>query len=193
MSPGMKIPTNRSTVQRPARGFVLIASLLIMVVLTIIVVTMFRGFGLQERIAGNVREKQRAFQAAQSAVNFAEWWLIQGNNAALTGNCTKLLTAPTQAVVCNAPLAKYTDVPWKSGGTDVGVAYTPPNMTVASSGVDTFYAAPRFYIVALGASPDGQSQLYQISGMGYGGNANALSVVQTTFAVTSGVKNLGGL
>ena len=36
---------------------------------------MFRSFGMQEKIAGNMREKQRALQAAVSAEQYAEWWL----------------------------------------------------------------------------------------------------------------------
>ncbi|MBU6438384.1 MAG: pilus assembly protein [Betaproteobacteria bacterium] len=177
-----------------ARGFALIASLLIMVVMTIIVVTMFRSFGLQERIAGNVREKQKAFQAAQTAVAYAEWWLTQGSNASNITACTGLLSANSgQAVVCNAPLVDYTAVPWKVGASDVGVTYTPPNMNVASSGADSYASAPRFYIVSLGLSPDGQSQLYRISAMAYGGNTNAVAVLQSTYAISTGVRNLGGL
>ena len=45
--------------------------------------SMFRSFGIQEKIAGNMREKQRAVAAAVSAEVYAENWLINnsmGNN-----------------------------------------------------------------------------------------------------------------
>ena len=59
---------------------VLISSLLLLIVVTIIALSMFRSFGIQEKIAGNTREKQRALPAAVSAQQFAEWWL--SNNGA---------------------------------------------------------------------------------------------------------------
>ena len=42
------------------RGMVLVTSLLLLVVVTLLAVSMFRSFGLDEKIAGNLREKQRA-------------------------------------------------------------------------------------------------------------------------------------
>ena len=57
------------------RGVVLVSSLLLLIVVTIIALSMFRSFGIQEKIAGNVREKQRALQAAESAQVYAEVWL----------------------------------------------------------------------------------------------------------------------
>ena len=48
-------------------GIVLIASLLLLLVITILALAMFRSMGLGEKIAGNVREKQRALHAAAVA------------------------------------------------------------------------------------------------------------------------------
>src|SRR5207237_2847533 len=74
------------------RGMVLISSLLLLLIITILGVGMFRSFSVQEKVAGNVREKQRALQAAEIAQQYAEWWLAQGNNSA------------TSPVVCNSLL-----------------------------------------------------------------------------------------
>jgi len=41
----------------PQRGMVLITALLLLIVVTILAVGMFRSFGLDEKIAGNTREK----------------------------------------------------------------------------------------------------------------------------------------
>jgi prepilin-type N-terminal cleavage/methylation domain len=70
------------------QGFVLIASLLMLVVLTLLAVSMSRSFGLQERMAGNLREKARAFDAAQSSLSYAEWWLTRGSNASQVTACS---------------------------------------------------------------------------------------------------------
>ena len=64
-------------IARPVRshrlqcGMVLITSLLLLVVVTLLAVSMFRSFGIDEKIAGNIRDKQRATAAAESAVVFA--------------------------------------------------------------------------------------------------------------------------
>lgn len=181
------------------RGIVLVSALLILVVLTILSVSMFRNYGLQERIAGNTREKQRAFNVAQSALQYGEWWLAQGNGG--TGSaCTSLLdanaTTPTTQICNNAMTSAQTAiVPWKSASAaDVGVAYAPPNLTVASPGqVDAYASAPRFYITPLGLDPSGKLQLYQVSAMGYGGNKTAVAVVQSVYAIQSSVVDAGGL
>ena len=73
------------------RGVVLVTSLLLLVVVTIMALSMFRGFGIQEKMAGNMREKQRALQAAVSAQTYAEQWLIANSG-----------TSPP--VVCAAPV-----------------------------------------------------------------------------------------
>src|SRR5262250_2857874 len=71
---------------RPAhaqRGIALITSLLLLIIITLLAVSMFRSLGTQEKIAGNLREKDRALHAAESAQEYGEWWLLQGNNAAI--------------------------------------------------------------------------------------------------------------
>ena len=62
---------------RPQRGFALIASLLILVILTLLGVSMFSGVGLQERMAGNLRTKTRALDAANAALAAAEQNLLK--------------------------------------------------------------------------------------------------------------------
>jgi type IV pilus assembly protein PilX len=62
---------------RSQRGFALIASLLILVILTLLGVSMFSGVGLQERMAGNLRTKTRALDAANAALAAAEQNLLK--------------------------------------------------------------------------------------------------------------------
>ncbi len=177
----------RTTTQR---GIALITSLLMLVVMTLLALSMFRSFGLQEKIAGNTREKQRSLQAAESALQYGEWWLNQGNGG--TGaNCTAVYNANTVANMqtCTNVLANPATLPWAARGD-----YLPPNMTVASgggvvssganAGDINYYAKPSLYISYLGLDPTGKSMLYQVTGAGYGGSANGASVVQSTYAIT---------
>ena len=57
------------------KGMALVSALLLLVVTTVLALAMFRSFGVLEHIAGNTREKQRAFHAAESARTYAEAWL----------------------------------------------------------------------------------------------------------------------
>lgn len=179
---------SRCLVSRPEMGgFVLIASLLILVVLTIIAVAMFRSFGLQELMAGNLREKTRALEAANSALSYAEWWLNQ-NNAGTGSNCSGAPSPAGAARVCTNQLSNPGSLSnWTAGST-----YALPSATVSNSGgVGTYYASPKFYIQYLGPDATKNSTIYLITAMGYGGNANAVAVVQSTYAFTA-IKDLTG-
>jgi type IV pilus assembly protein PilX len=107
---------------RHERGIALISALLLLMVLTIIALSMFRSFATQEHVAGNMREKERSLLAAESAQQYAEWWLNQGSNAAV-GSITcaaGTLNANTNASVgqiCNAS-------PTMSGFSVTGVTAT---------------------------------------------------------------------
>ena len=182
---------------RPARnaerGFVLVVALLFLLVLTLLAVALFRSGGLQERIAGNTREKQRALEAAQSALQYGEWWLGQANRG--TGaNCNAVTSANvlTQMQVCSNALTNPATLPWA-----IRADYLPPSMTVSSggglsaNGDINYQAQPGLYISYLGLSANGTAQLYQVTAFGYGGSATTAAVVQSTYQMTTSVKDLG--
>lgn len=179
------------TARRKEAGYVLVVSMILLVVLTILAVSMFRSFGLQEIMAGNLREKTRAVDAAQAAINYAEWWLTQGSNATTgvaTGACAAASATP---VVCNTAIANATAVtPWA-----VGVNYNPnpAYMAVnAGGGVGTYFRAPQFYIQYVGLASGGTGSLYRITAVGWGGNSAAVAVLQSTYIISTGVKPLTG-
>jgi type IV pilus assembly protein PilX len=189
------------------RGIVLISAMLLLIVVTIIALSMFRSFGIQEKIAGNTREKQRALQAAVSAEQFAEFWLSSTGAAAVPAPCSSVLNAnQSQGQICSniLPLvvanSDVTAVPWKIGGVFVGVDFTPPNMqisgttSVSTANVlnPTYVAPPRFYISHLGKSADPliSGEIYQIDAVGYGGASNTAAVVESTYAVYNPFKCL---
>jgi type IV pilus assembly protein PilX len=184
------------------QGMALISSLLLLVVVTILALSMFRSFGVEEKIAGNVREKQRALHAAESAQQYAEHWLANGN-ATFGAECTALLSANlNQGQICSSPLVTSNDrrviagLPWPT----LGVTYNPGTgsglmlLTAAADGQhETYYAAPQFYIYDAGPSADGQGELYQIDALGYGASPNAAAIVESTFEVGTGVTDHGAL
>jgi type IV pilus assembly protein PilX len=174
------------------RGMVLVTTLLLLIVVTILAVGMFRSFGIDEKIAGNMREKHRALNAAETAEQYAEWWLSQGNGS--TGiACAAMVPATTPQVCSNVMTnAAALPLPWGTGVSYAPGAPTAMNVTTGG-GQDTYYYTPTFYISYLGPSPSGLGVIYQIDAAGYAGSPDTAAVVESTYLVQSSVKNLGGL
>jgi type IV pilus assembly protein PilX len=174
---------------------VLISSLLLLMIVTIFAISMFRSFGVEERIAGNTRDKERARAAALTALQYAEWWITQ-NNWTNAGNCgvPPLMNANAgQGLIClktsglNTIVANVTTVPWTNGAQEVGTTYTPPNMnTTNAANPDYYFRAPRFYISYISNFNHVVTcgNLYQIDAWGNGSSANTVAVVESTFEVT---------
>jgi type IV pilus assembly protein PilX len=191
---------------------VLVSSLLLLLVVTIMALSMFHSFGIQEKIAGNTREKQRAVQAATTVHQYAEWWLVNVSPAAHAVNANVPSSADTVcsgAIVATATLGGQictvtltstgntpTNVPWTNP--PIGVAYTPPGMNITGAVVnpavpDVYAAQPYFYIADLGLLPTGRGEVYQIDAYSYGLNDNTLAVIESTVAISCIVCNPGAL
>lgn len=184
---------------RAQQGIALLTSLLILVVVTLISVSMYKNFGVQEKLAGNTLEKQRSLLAADSAVRYGEWWLSQGNTG--SGSvCSGVVNANTQAnmKICSNGLATPATLPWANR-----FEYKPPTMTIASGGGlntastgtvgDVNYATtPSLYVSYMGLGPNGKSMLYQVTGVGYGGSTTTVSVLQSVYAMTYAINDLSG-
>jgi type IV pilus assembly protein PilX len=216
----VNLPQNHKRVQT---GIVLVSSLLLLLVVTIMALSIFRSFGLQERIAGNTRDKQRALQVAESVQQYAELWIANSSGAPVavaTGIAssadylcaaagTSATSMPTAPQICTNTLASLgatvTNAPWVSGGQYIGVQYTPPGMSVSGGATgtvstDVYYNQPAFYITDLGA-PAGslvagagsKGEVYKIDAYGSGVSATTIAVVESTVVVSCTVCNLGAI
>jgi type IV pilus assembly protein PilX len=182
------------------RGMVLIASLLLLLVVTIMAVSLFRSFGIDEKIASNTREKEIALTAAETAEQYAEQWLT--DNTVTTVNCTQPLVAPLSQACLNAAPAAFdpgpngsqsvTNLPWTINNVSAGVTWQPAGMSTASlagsNGANGVYTNPPVYYISYlgaGTAPDGVSQgtVYQIDAAGYGSVQGTKAVVESTFIV----------
>lgn len=182
-----------SAQRRPQRGMVLVTALLMLIVVTLLALAMFRSFGLDEKIAGNLREKQRALSAAETAEQYAEYWLTSGGGSANSATvvCSSVVAA-TAPQICSNALTSAAALPWQSAGNPVGVTYTPavtsPMNVTTTPAQGSYYATPAFYIQYLGTNPTGT--IYQIDAQGYGGSPDTVAVVEATYIVQSSVKDL---
>lgn len=187
----MQIPSKQA-------GMALVTALLLLLVLTMLGVGMFRSFGLQEHIAGNTRERQRALHAASVAQSYAEWWLTanKGANAQQGGDCSKqgivTVSSSTPPTICTNALANPVSIPWTNS-----VSYTPPNTltgTAMSTGasnagsLDNYYYPPNFYIQWVSGFYDKTSGAavnnYLVDADGYAGTTTAAAVVESAFTVS---------
>lgn len=188
-----RLPCSSSVGRRSVRnqgGVIMVSAILLLVVITIFAIAMFRSFGLEEKIATNVRDKERATQSAMAALQYAEWWLAQAGNGLTPKPCTAgLLDANAgQTVLCSNSLASLVggvgaiaNVPWNND--TVGTIYTPPNMNVSNTGgINKYYAAPRFYVQFIGNSTTlNCGNVYLIDAWGYGGSDASKAVVESTY------------
>jgi type IV pilus assembly protein PilX len=191
---------------RSQRGVILITAMLLLIVVTIMALSMFRGYGTQERLAGNTRDKQRALAAAISAQQYAEVQLA-GGAAPLPGVCPPGIL-PNGMEVClppasPAPLPNFAALPWASGVTysvfTSNAVNGVSNVISANGTRDTatqsasYVQAPVFNVIDLGpnkGTPAGE--VYQVDAVGFGGTSNTVAVVESTFVIGSNTpSNLG--
>jgi type IV pilus assembly protein PilX len=157
------------------RGAVLITGLIFMVVLTLIVVASMRTTILEEKMAGNVRDRDLAFQAAEAALRAAELELTGATPPTFSASGPYLSAA-------NRPDPFWFTYAWATGTNSV--AYSPtPNGTATS---------PRYVIEAMPAisgagsgslklGPLVDSGIYKITSRGVGGNPNTVVMLQSTY------------
>jgi type IV pilus assembly protein PilX len=191
---------------------VLITTLLLLVVVTMLALAMFRGAGLEGRIAGNVMDKQRAVQVANSAQSYAEQWLLNNAATETVAVCSgSTFTSATTPVICSNTLALSSDalsaatVPWTVSGSAVGFSYGPtiPYLSGSSvqtealpvstsGGVNQYYQDPVTYIAQLGPDATVPNAVdYQVDAWTYAGAQSTVAVVESTYQIRFTAQNSG--
>ncbi|MBE1160073.1 pilus assembly PilX family protein [Dyella acidiphila] len=194
------------TAHRKEDGFVLIAALLMLVVMTFMAVSLYHNFTVQENMSANTKEKGRAFQMAMSTLQYAEYQVLQsGLNTGVATTCSgppngDVFTIcpydPTNASNSQMQLVSA------SQGTPMqitnGMTYnlTTDDSSVqfaTSGGAGLYYKQPQYFVSWLGYDPKStcQAKIYQITALGYGGTGGAVAVVQSNYELTPTVCNLG--
>jgi type IV pilus assembly protein PilX len=175
------------------RGFVMVTGLLFLVVLTLLCLALFRSTGIMDRISSNTRDKQRSFEMAQAALRYGEWYM--GNNPPNIATCASnnYPSATASLHVCQEALPASAATVAALGWQSQAYAYTPSSSVSVSTngGVNSatgdfnYYQAPGVYIEQIGTTADGTNTLYQITAYGYGGSADAVSVVRSVVKVSN--------
>jgi type IV pilus assembly protein PilX len=115
--------TSASTLPSAQRGVTLIITLVMLVVVTLIAVSGLRSTTMNERMAGNTRDRQRAFQAAEAAVRTCLSQLDNNNYLGLKSPPAAAGTIPLWEDSANWSNTKSTAV--SLSGTGAGVSADP--------------------------------------------------------------------
>ena len=163
----------KSQAFRAQRGAALIVSLVFLIVLTLLGVSSMRTTTLQERMAGNLRDSNLAFQAAEAGLRDAEEFLQQATLPVFNGT-DGLLQRQDDAGL--ASFWKTYD--WAGESADapaiLGVAANPQYVIEELPPVPAEGDSLRF-----GALPD--VGFYRVTARAVGGTTDAVSVLQITY------------
>jgi type IV pilus assembly protein PilX len=167
------------------RGAILVTSLLLLLVLTIIGVTTMQMTRMQERMAGNTRDLNLAFQGSEAGLRNGEQ-LVQ-TQAARPDNCTGLPCNFWASGVLTNPETR--DKTWWSANGDEFEADNDRSTTTAE--VADLQEDPRFVVESIGfvsdsltvghGPPQGRD-FYQVTGRSTGGSGAANTVLRSTYA-----------
>lgn len=161
------------------RGAILVTSMLLLLVLTIIGVTVMQMSRMQERMAGNTRDVNLAFQAAEGAMRGAELYVRQQKSRPLgcsTSPCQVWLQDSLTGSIANRD-ADW----WKDNGqtysqaTMAGVEEAPTSVVEELGFVRTDGG------VVLGQDPPDGRDFYQVTSRSTGGSGLADVVLQSTY------------
>ena len=156
--------------KRPAEaGVALPVVLILMVILAVLAASGMDDSTLQERMAGNLRDRNIAFQAAESALREGEDW-VQVNRAAANSN-TPLTGAEATAWDGAAPAPSGTRTGLYATGDVIGLSADP-----------VFYAGrPRLLRINPGELPVKFREIYPVIARGQGATDTSIVVLRSTF------------
>lgn len=160
-------------------GMALMVSLIFLVLLTLLAVSAMHGTILQERMAGNTRDRMLAFQSAETALRAGDVLL---GNPGLPSNGTGIYM-----VLGSSPAAAYYSpqqwdaYPWTTSAATI-------SGSLSNVVLQPMYVIERLSVIAsCGAGPKKKSLIhtgegyYRITSLGFGGSKNAKVILQEIY------------
>ncbi len=176
------------------QGSALIVALVFLLAMTLIGVAAMRDTTQQESMAGNVKQRNLAFQAAEAGIRAGEKYLEDNDPAFVDwgSSCTGYCKAPTDTTTLSKSIVElWMDYCWiiSTGCTTAGSKEYTGGLTAISAELS---AKPRYVIEDLGkklvegydleqGTPPVYYKPYRITARGLGGAADAVVILQTTY------------
>ncbi len=169
------------------RGAVLAIVLMFLLLLTIIGISALNTTTLEERMAGNLKDRQLAFQSAETAIITAETWLssLQGNQAPqFPNNANGLYQMPTNGI----PL--WQSVDWS--GANLVTHPNIPGAVGSAPALTKVNTQPKYVIEDLGKYQEDDSSkrtdatstfisYFRITARGTGGTDASVVIVESIY------------
>lgn len=165
----LSIPRDRQT------GMALITGLIFMVVLTLLALAAMRTTTLEERMSGNTRDRDLAFQAAEAALRAGEQ-VLQGATlpAFASGTSyTPRISAGTLSTYWQNthPWATQSVAAWQPAGTSAAPQYVIEEMGATGGGGGG----------GLGIGALNDEGVYRVTARGVGRSANTVVILQAVY------------
>ena len=159
------------------QGAVLIVCLIFMLIMTVISASALQSTTLQERMAGNARDTNSAFQAAEAALRAAERVLAGASLPAFNGSnglfrdCSGTSTACTPPDWSDRSATSWATVSQFGGGVHRDPQYIVEELTVQGSPSTSLDAD-------LAVMP---YRVYRITARGFGVSSNSMVVLRSIY------------
>lgn len=169
------------------RGVALVMALVFLLLMTIIGITALNTTALEEKMAGNVKDRNLAFQAAESALTLGGNWLnTQIGKPAFPNNSIGLYSPSTTATEVwdsvdwsGSNLVTFPNTPGQSGSGNLGKINTQPKYIIEDLGEIQESGG------SLVMSSDYKSKgttILRVTARGTGGTDAAVVMVQSTYS-----------
>jgi type IV pilus assembly protein PilX len=168
-------------------GAILVVALLLLLVLTLLALAAMNMSFNQERMAGNARNVNTAFQAAEAGLRDGEQWLINRTarpDPCVGAPCAVYDRAGLPDLTVEAPDLRFLEDTWwttngRIFGEESGTPAIPGVARAPDSVIENYAFVPDSLTV--GAGPPTGRDFYKITARGTGGVAAAQAVVESTF------------
>jgi len=180
---------NMSNFPRQQRGVVLIVGLIMLLLLTVIGMAAIRGTGIQEQMAGNMRDHNLAFQAAEAALRSGEEVLNGVSLPSFSGSVVGYYTDLNQPSPLHPRPTTWSATDW--GNWSVQLAANTISQIADNQ-------QPRYVVERLSVPASSSNQgscidfeckaktpdpiYYRITSRGIGGTTDSEVILQSTFA-----------
>lgn len=158
-------------------GMVLLVTLIMIGIMSVIAVSAIRGSSMQEAMAGNLHDRNLAFQAAEAGLRYAENDVLENGTGYTFDDSDGLYTDQNKPLSTEGSVKNWTVEQWKNNS----IQLEDDDLSVELP------AYPQYVIEEIGTFPsaDGTSTVYRITSRAFGLTGSSEVIVQSTYEVGS--------
>ena len=174
-------PARSISSPKAQRGVVLIVGLIMVLLISLVALAAIRGSGLQELMAGNVRDRNLAFQAAEAGLREAEARFAPGaTHPQFNGSQTGLM----QAITGSMATGFWDDYDWSESieaDVDLSGVSRAPRYVIEEVTYTPIAGADGGAIDFASVLDQEDATLYRSTSAGYGATDASSVILQSTF------------